>query len=684
MIQITSLILILTLALGSSSEAKSKLTLDEYFDFTNYPSLKHSPTGEHLFIQSRRPSWNSNSYENTLWLYNAETKKKQIITRALSDSLKPQWSPSGNWIALLLNHNSNASSDENAPANEYIYLHSVLSNEWVSIHIGKQIPLALTWSDDDFSLYFATFASIPQERDENSEYVEWKDVKQHRLSNSNEGSSIYRLDIEKNNQTRSTKISLIKNVPFLITELLFVPYEEKLLFVSFSTSFDDMDSIEIYSLNLHDLSVLSRLTNNEIWERELQLSHNSKHVLFLGFSKKSNQGKGNATQQRLYSMDVTSGYIEILGKDFIGNIAGYSTKPDGGVYILGQLGTETQIYTQQSSSHKLMYHQGLNGTYERISISSKQNGSIAFIYSSSERPKEVYLIDTIDQVPLAQVLTNENELFTQRELPKTKVYQWKSNTDRRTIEGILHYPPGKFQSKQLPLLVLVHGGPAPASTNSFTADWYTWAPMAATHGWLVLEPNYRGSFGYGDQFHDEVFGQPLSRPEQDILSGVDQLVSDGIADPNRLTLGGYSYGGFLTNWLITQTTRFTAALSGAGAVEYVSAWGNVGGSVLIPSLFEGYPWETPTNYQAGSPIYRLSQVRTPTHIVTGEKDTQIDISQSFMLERGLHYLKVPVKLLTFPSEGHGLNRNPWYGKIKVREELKWLRKYGGNGSSIVL
>jgi dipeptidyl aminopeptidase/acylaminoacyl peptidase len=672
--------LCLLLILCSSTETKPKLTLNEYFDFTNYPSLSLSPSGQHLLIQSRRPSWNSNSYENSLWLYNIETKKKQLITKVLSESLKPQWSPSGHWIAFLLNQNSITSSDEYPKANEYIYLYSVISNQWLPIYIGKEIPLALTWSNDDFSLYFVTFASMPTKEDENLQQVEWKDVIQHRLSNSNQGSSIYRLDIEKNNQTSSsTKRYLIKNVPFLITELVFVPFEEKLVLMYFSTLLEKM---EMYSFNLQNVSTLSRLTNNDLWENELRLSNDNRHVLFLAFDRESSQGKLNSIQQRLYSLDLTNGHIERLAKDFDGNIAGYMTKPDGGVYILGQLGTETQIYTQQSPTHKLIFCQGWNGTYERISLSSKRNGPIAFIYSSFERPKEVYLMDSIDQLQSAQVLTSENKLFTQRELPKTKVYQWKNNEDQRTIEGILHYPPGKFQSNNLPLFVLIHGGPGPASVNSFTADWYTWAPLAASEGWLVFEPNYRGSFGYGDQFHNEVFLQPLSRPGRDILSGVDQLVNDGIADPNRLAIGGYSYGGFLTNWLITQTTRFNAALSGAGAVEYVSAWGTIDMSTFIPSLFGGYPWEVPQNYQSESPIYHLSRVRTPTHIITGEKDVQVDKSQSFMLERGLHYLGIPVQLLVFPNEGHGLNKNPWYGKIKVREELKWLHKYG-NRSLII-
>ena len=677
------LVFILKWILCSSIERKPKLTLNEYFDFTSYPLLSLSPSGQHLLIHSKRPSWNSSSYENSLWLYGIETKRKQLITGALSESFKPQWSPSGNWVAFLLNQNSLASSDEYPKANEYIYLYSVISSEWLPIYIGKEIPLTLTWSNEDFSLYLVTFASMPPKENENLPKVEWKDVIQYRLSRSNEGSAIHRIDIEKSNQTSSTKRYHIKNVPFLITELLFVPFEEKLLLMSFSTLFEKRDIFEMYSLNLRNLSTLSRLTNNELWEQELRLSSDNRHVLFLASGREWSQGKSNAVQQRLYSLDLFNGHLERLAKDFDGSIAGYMMKPDGSVYILGQLGTETHIYTQQSPTHKLLHHRGWNGTYERISLSSKRDGPIAFIHSSFERPKEVYLMDNIDQLQSARALTNENKLFTERELPKTQVYQWKNNEDQRTIEGILHYPPGKFQTKNLPTLLLIHGGPGPSSTNSFTADWYTWAPLAASEGWLVLEPNYRGSLGYGDQFHNEVFRQPLSRPGRDILSGVDQLVNDGIADQHRLAIGGYSYGGFLTNWLITQTTRFNAALSGAGAVEYVSAWGTRDASAFVNSLMGGHPWEVPQSYQSESPIYHLSRVRTPTHIITGEKDTQSEPSQSLMLERGLHYRGIPVQLLLFPNEGHGLNKNPWNGKIKVREELKWLQKYG-NGSLITV
>ena len=103
---------------------------------------------------------------------------------------------------------------------------------------------------------------------------------------------------------------------------------------------------------------------------------------------------------------------------------------------------------------------------------------------------------------------------------------------------------GRYEQKNLPLFVFIHGGPADVSLNLFHANWLTWAPMAATEGWLVFEPNYRGSIGYGDDFISEMRFEILTRPGRDILAGVDRLVTDGIADPNRLTIGGFSYGGY--------------------------------------------------------------------------------------------------------------------------------------------
>ena len=168
----------------------------------------------------------------------------------------------------------------------------------------------------------------------------------------------------------------------------------------------------------------------------------------------------------------------------------------------------------------------------------------------------------------------------------------------------------------------------------------------------------------------------LSRPGKDILYGVDALIRDGIVDSRKMSIGGYSYGGYLTNWLITQTTRFNAALSGASAPEHVTDWGLTDIPLNSVYMFGGYPWEVPSLYQKEAPIFQLHKVRTPTHIVVPGDDTRVPATENYVLERGLHALGIPTKMIVFPGENHVMANDPWHGKIKIREELKWLKRYG--------
>src|SRR5207302_2067780 len=303
---------------------------------------------------------------------------------------------------------------------------------------------------------------------------------------------------------------------------------------------------------------------------------------------------------------------------------------------------------------------------------------VAFVYSSLNKPAEVYLAESASDLSQAKAITSFNKLFTERDLPQGKPYRWKAD-DGTSVEGMLIYPPGKFEAKNLPMFTLIHGGPADADGNHFEADWYQWGILAATNGWLVFEPNYRGSTGYGDKFLLQIVPVIVSRPGKDILEGVDALVKDGIADPDHLAVGGYSYGGYMTNWLITQTTRFKAAVTGAGAVEHVGNWGNDDTTYDDAYFLGGRPWEAPQRYHDEAAIFQIEKVKTPTHMVAGSADIRVAVLEDYLLEHALYSLGVPNNLLVFPGEGHGLGKNPWHGKIKVREELKWLQKYGGVG-----
>jgi dipeptidyl aminopeptidase/acylaminoacyl peptidase len=415
------------------------------------------------------------------------------------------------------------------------------------------------------------------------------------------------------------------------------------------------------------------LTNNTIQEAQLQLSTDRKNVLFSVGVEVSDPI--DHTNQGLYSLNLTNGEITHIGNTSEGCIMGYAPKFEGGVYILEQRKTNVHIFLRQSSDEDRFDDVEYSGTFHSIASSSNPNCLIAYVWSSSEWPMEIYCANDISDLSSAEQITNENDLFTQRNLPQIEIYNWTNPDDDIIIEGILHYPPGKFQSTNLPLLVLIHGGPNSASLNQMDGSYSDWAPLAASNGWLVLEPNYRGSTGYGEEFESELRGKPMSLAGKDILSGVDQLIKAGIADPHKLAVGGCSFGGFLTNWLITQTKRFNAALSCAGSVEFVSDWGIADAPDFYEYWFKALPWEMPHLYQYEAPIYQMDRVRTPTYICTGVKDKRVPAFQSYILKRALDSRGIPAQLQTFPNEGHSFY-HPQSQLKKIEGELAWLKKYG--------
>ncbi len=294
---------------------------------------------------------------------------------------------------------------------------------------------------------------------------------------------------------------------------------------------------------------------------------------------------------------------------------------------------------------------GWAGTYEHVDV-AEHSPRVVFTYSAVDKPTEVYLAESADQISNATPITTFNKLFTERALPQGKPFQWTAD-DGTKVEGELVYPPGKFEAKNLRTLVLIHGGPMDADGNKFGADWYDWALYAASNGWLVFRPNYRGSAGYGDQFALGIVPKIVSRPGNDILEGVDALVKAGIADPQRLVIGGYSYGGYMTNWLITQTNEFKAAVTGAGAVEHIANWGNDDTTYDDAFFLGGLPWDPVAreNYFHQAAIYQLDKVKTPTHIVGGEKDIRVAVAENYLLEHASAHSRHTERVADLPRRG---------------------------------
>jgi dipeptidyl aminopeptidase/acylaminoacyl peptidase len=676
---------------------KKALTLDDFFNSVSITAVEISPDGQSVVIGAERADWEQSIFRRDLWLYRDGANGGSLtqLTQSGHDG-DPKWSPDGRWIAFLSERKTSVGKDGEAEGKEeptsQIFLIAADGGEAFPATRGEEEVHAFCWSPDSKSLYFAT-RTLWSKAQNDAYKKDWKDVIQYRRAERGDAVFVQSVaDALRNRVTEGTNpepaadpapgtpgARSLGALAYRINEMKASPDGAKLALASSPVS-ERMEIYEEYEIYVLDLATAAsdkvprRVTHNEAIENGIRWASDSRHVLFhIGLG--SAEGKYKDAQERLYSVDVESGELERWAADFVGSLQHYANA-GGGVLATGNVGTEVQVYSQAGPKGSFKKLAGWPGTYGFIATAAN-SPRVAFEYSSLQRPTEVYLAESADRLQDAKPITTFNKLFTERALPQGKPYRWKAD-DGTTVEGMLVYPPGKFEAKNLPMLVLIHGGPEDADGDHFEADWYQWSGLAAAQGWLVFQPNYRGSTGYGDKFLEQIVPQIVSRPGKDILEGVDALVKDGIADPAHLAIAGYSYGGYMTNWLITQTNRFKAAMTGAGAVEHVANWGNDDMTFDDAYFLGGRPWETPQQYRDEAAIFQINKVRTPTHIVAGNADIRVPTLENYLLDHALHALGVPSTLLLFPGEGHGLGKNPWHGKIKVREELKWLDKYAGS------
>lgn len=495
---ITRLVLltIFTVCISNVLTSKPKFTLDEFFNYTWYTSLTLSPEdGQLILIRTIHRNWDENINEQHLHLQTLQGENKTLITTKAT-GFEPQWKD--NLIALILENNSTNLNKRKKSSDEiqFIHIYSIDRSEMYPLPITKEDIHAFTWSTTSRSLYVTTRSPLSDEIEIIYEN-EWKDVIQYREQY--RGDTIYRIDINEN--MTISKIEQLANISLPVYNLICSPDGKQLVFSTQSLSLnqEQMTDYELYSLNLiQQLPLVPlRLTNNLAIEGNLQWSKDGL-LFFTIITEGSIEGPYEDNQGRLYSLNMSTNRIERWANHFQGHITGYALLQNGrnGIAMLGQLSTEIQIYTQQSPNSDLIKQTGWNGSYQRIiTASNAESSTVVFIHSSFEAPQEVYFTNNIDQLNTSQAVTSENKLFTERNLPKGKSYRWLNEDDGTEIEGILLYPPDRFEQKNLSLYVYIHGGPYVADLNSFRADWYYCAGMMATEGWLVFQPNYRGSTG---------------------------------------------------------------------------------------------------------------------------------------------------------------------------------------------
>ncbi len=685
---------------ASGQSTKPPITLDEYFNTTGITSTALSPDGGAAAIGTESPDWKNNAFRHDLWMWTRADGLRPLAH--MGSEASPAFSPDGKWIAFesdrALPGETGKDDDAESSAGggddkaSRIWIIPVNGGEALPLYAQKLDVHSFAWSADGAAIYYSVTQPLTQEQ-KDAQKEEWKDVTRWREQHRGDlllkqaiapalAAAVAVAPPQPDKDAKDKKKSepvlppgaeTIARSVFSIGEIAPSPDGKTIAFETEPVHhrMEGPANYEIY-LVAADGGEVRQLTHNEAIESNLHWSPDSRFLHFaVTAASGSLEGKYRDVQGRLYRIDPASGKIDRLGSSFDGTFDQFALLGDGREIALGMKGTETQLYLIDGD--KATKLPGRAGTYGGITAARHSN-AIVIRWSTVADPTQAYLASDPLHPDQLTALTSLNPILAERAQLEWQPYTWTAD-DGVKVEGVLIYPPGKKGTKNLRMLTFIHGGPADADGNKFGADWYDWATLAASNGWLVFRPNYRGSSGYGDNFMLGIEPHLVSKPGKDILEGVDALVKDGIADPDHLAIGGYSYGGYMTNWLITQTTRFKSAVTGAGAVEHAANWGNDDESWDDAWYLGGRPWENPSLYQSEAALFQFDKVKTPTHLVQGGADIRVSYLEGETMERALDSLGIPHTFLVFPGEGHGLGKNPWHGYIKVREELKWLDKY---------
>ena len=302
-----------------------------------------------------------------------------------------------------------------------------------------------------------------------------------------------------------------------------------------------------------------------------------------------------------------------------------------------------------------------------VSEISRDGKILVGAMSSGKQPTELY--STTADYKSVKSLTDHNAWLKDYSLGESEVVKWKSK-DGTEVEGVLTKPVG-YESGKVPFILNPHGGPTGASINNFNGT----VQVLAANGFAVLQPNFRGSTGKGLSFAQANKNTWGKGDYEDCMTGVDAMIANGIADPDRLGAFGWSYGGYMTFWILTQTDRFKAVSPGAGLTNIYSMYSQTDIHRYLNWFYtDKAPWQNQDLYWDRSPMKYVNNVKTPTMIMHGQVDTRVPIAQAQEFYQALVERKVPVEFVVYPRENHGFTE-PRHNLDRVRRYVKFFSKY---------
>lgn len=573
-----------------------------------------SPDGSRVcFVVSDAPKGTSRFRH--IWVLNTKTRELRQFTNSIKSEYSPRWSPDGKTLAFL-------SDRDERPQ---IFLMRVDGGEAVKLTDGKSGVRSFLWSPDGRELAFLgsepkTDAEDKKEKDKDDARVVDRDDKPARL---------WMVDVE------SKKVRQLTSAPWQIAEVQWHPKGDRLIVTATDHPESDQNTEKIFSIATSGGPLMPIASPRGAFGG-VRLSPDGKTYSYLG-------GRiDGPSPHDLYLGDLEGGTIRNLtGEKLDRLVSNPMWREDGSIIAVAQMGLRSQFCViARDGSVKML---AMPDVIPTQAFDTK--GSIlAFVGEAPMDLPELWLTSG-ESAPERVTSFNDS---AKTAVIKPEVLRYKS-FDGVEIESMLLKPAGYVAGTRVPTVVLVHGGPTGVWTESFES----WGQLLAARGYAVFYPNIRGSIGYGHRFVEMNRGDWGGGDFKDIMAGVDLLISRGIADPNRLGIGGWSYGGYMAAWAITQTQRFKAAVSGAGMSDLAVEFGTEDGPAY-DEWFYGLPYEKPEGFAKSSPMTYIKNARTPTLILHGENDRTDPLSQSQMLYRALKRYGVESEFVVYPREPHGL------------------------------
>src|SRR5579863_107489 len=658
---------------GAPGSAKRTLTVDDYFRIKEVGDPQLSPDGKWVAYTVRTASLKDDKNYERIWMVPVSGGAAIPLTADEVTSSHPRWSPDGKFLAFISARGGTSEDDDSDK--KQVWLLSREGGEAQKLTDTIQDVQSFGWSPASDRMVLLLQDPSPEELEAARDKAKglkakpkprpWVIDRMHFKEDElgyldRRRTHLYVFNIADRTQTQITSGDYDDSDP------AWSPDGTTIAFASNRTAEPDLNyNTDIWTVSASNTDKgksLVQVTTGPGAEAAPAWSPDGKSIAF------TTQLDAKLFQYATVHIGValaTGGEAKVLtlALDRNSTVPRFSADGKWVYFIVDDDGTQNLLRVPAAGGE---IQRPIGGRKMLESYSLSKDGSVAAVIGELTDPAELYYLPPEGE--LRKLTTTNDALMAELRLPDVEYVHFKSK-DGTTVAGYLYKPPDYQQGVRYPTILKPHGGPVWAYYAEFNFD----PQLFAANGYVVLTPNPRGSSGYGLDYCKAIFADWGHKDYEDDMAMVDYAVAQGIADPDRLGVGGWSYGGISTNFIITQTTRFKAAISGAGSFLYITSWGHD----LYSRDWEyelGLPWKNRELWEKLSPFNRVTQITTPTLVMGGEVDWNVPVINGEQLYQSLRRLGVPTLLVVYPGQYHEFSR-PSFIKDRYERYLYWYGHY---------